>query len=357
MIDARTNEIVGCIHIHSTYSDGSGTISEIAREAAEAGLNYILVTDHNNLRALQKGEEGWHGPVFVAIGYEINDVNDANHYLAFGLKEEVPRFLTAPEYVAAVNKAGGFGFIAHPDEQRHIMPEHPSYPWTAWECDDFQGMEIWNQMSEWMEGLHPWNQLWRYLNPRKSVSAPNPKTMERWDRLNRRRKVVGIGGVDAHAHKHSIFGGLFKLTIFRYKVLFKSVRTHLLLDGHFEVGSDPETARRLIYDSLREGRAFISNYVIGDARGFRFQAENNLGSAGMGESLPYTGDTSVVIELPHRGEIHLVQNGEQKISHFGRQVRFKIDEPGIYRTEIYRDGRVWILSNHIRIEEALAEFD
>lgn len=42
------------------------------------------------------------------------------------------------------------------------------------------------------------------------------------------RKVVAIGGIDAHAHKHNIMG--FEFEIFAYKILFKSIRTHILVD-------------------------------------------------------------------------------------------------------------------------------
>ncbi len=40
-------EIVVNLHIHSTYSDGHGTHAELAQAAMKAGLDAILVTDHN----------------------------------------------------------------------------------------------------------------------------------------------------------------------------------------------------------------------------------------------------------------------------------------------------------------------
>ncbi|MEJ2048997.1 MAG: PHP domain-containing protein [Calditrichota bacterium] len=92
-------EIVGCIHIHSVYSDGTGTIVEISRTAEQSGLDYIVITDHNNLKALKNGEEGWYGTVLTLIGYEINDIDDAKHFLAFGLPEVVDKNLPAPEDV------------------------------------------------------------------------------------------------------------------------------------------------------------------------------------------------------------------------------------------------------------------
>ncbi|GAB4371186.1 MAG: CehA/McbA family metallohydrolase [Calditrichia bacterium] len=345
------SEAVGCIHIHSLYSDGSGTIREISEEAREAGLDFIMITDHNNLRALKNGEEGWYDSVLTLIGYEINDVNDANHYLAFGLEEEIDKNLPAVEYVRRVREQGGFGIIAHPDEQRNRMPEHPSYPWNAWESEDYQGIEIWNQMSEWMEGLSPWNKFWRFVNPRKSIIAPLRQTLNRWDEVSHRRKVVGIGGVDAHAHKHEIFGGLIQLTVFRYKVQFKSVRTHLLLPQPLQKNLPLEQAKQLVYDALLGCRVFISNYFNGNARGFRCLAENKHGVAGIGGELAYAPGTRLSVKLPAAGEMYLVNNGQTIAQQRGQVGVFSIPRPGLYRVEVFRKKRAWIFSNHLRITD------
>ena len=47
------HDYVGVIHIHTRYSDGAGTIEEIARNANAQQLDYLIVTDHNTLKALQ----------------------------------------------------------------------------------------------------------------------------------------------------------------------------------------------------------------------------------------------------------------------------------------------------------------
>ena len=350
-------EIVGCIHIHSIYSDGTGTIAEISGTAEQSGLDYIMMTDHNNLKALKNGEEGWYGPVLTVIGYEINDIDDANHYLAFGLPEEVDKNLPAPEYVKRVRKEGGFGIIAHPDEERTRIPEHPSYPWTAWDSKDFQGIEIWNQMSEWMEGLTPWNKLWRFVNPRKSIVAPYPKTLKRWDTVNLERKVSGIGGVDAHAHKHKMFGGLIQVTIFKYKVQFKSVRTHLLVDRSFETDMDVESAKKLLYDAILNCRVYVSNYFNGDARNLSCMAENDQNQVTLGEELILKPSTVLRFDLPGKGVIRLIRNGEPVAETEALKSEFPIRKPGLYRFEVFRKNRAWIYTNHIRIVDERNKLD
>ena len=67
------HEAVGAFHLHSDFSDGSLSIPEIAEIAAGKGLEFLMFTDHNTLEPKRLGLEGWHGDVFVIIGYEIND--------------------------------------------------------------------------------------------------------------------------------------------------------------------------------------------------------------------------------------------------------------------------------------------
>ena len=72
----QLHEYVGIIHIHSTYSDGSRPIPEIAHIASELALDYLMFTDHNTLQPKRDGMEGWYHGVLIATGYEINDADD-----------------------------------------------------------------------------------------------------------------------------------------------------------------------------------------------------------------------------------------------------------------------------------------
>ena len=56
----------------------------------------------------------------------------------------------------------GIGIIAHPDERRNYFAEYPPYPWIEWVLDEFTGIEIWNHMSEWVEGLTQQNKFQIY---------------------------------------------------------------------------------------------------------------------------------------------------------------------------------------------------
>ncbi|MBU1100534.1 MAG: CehA/McbA family metallohydrolase [Bacteroidetes bacterium] len=341
-------EYVGAIHIHSSFSDGSGTIEEIASHANDAELDFILLTDHNTLRAYHEGFEKWYDNTLLLVGCEINDKENKNHYLAFNIEETFSTRIPAKEYVHKVKKSGGIGFIAHPDEKRSSMKEHPPYPWVEWDCEEFTGIEIWNHMSEWMEGLTEENKYNYFVHPLKSIVSPAKVTLDRWDALAQKRRVVGIGGIDAHAHKINLLG-FFEVEVFPYKVLFRSIRTHIITDEEL-TKQDFGNSKKIVYDALEQGRCFISNSNNGDAGGFRFFAECNGINYQMGSNVPSGGDIKLRVLLPNiSGEIRLIHNGKCIDSVDNNSAEFFVSENGVYRVEVFNDNKAWIFSNHIRI--------
>jgi len=174
------------------------------------------------------------------------------------------------------------------------------------------------------------------------------ETLKKWDEANQRRKVVGIGGVDAHGHIYKLWG-LIQITIFRYKVLFKTIRTHILTYKPFSGEGDHEKDLKNLYNSLRDCRCFISNHYCGDARGFRFRAENKSQRAEIGGELKFDKYTHIHVNLPQPALIHLIKDGKKYSVQKGEALVFEIKEPGCYRVEAYYFERPWIFSNHIRI--------
>lgn len=352
----KLHEFSGVLHIHSVFSDGTGTVEEIAGYANECGLDFLIITDHNTLRTKTEGLEGYYGNLLVIAGVEINDKANRNHYLAMGIQEAFSTRSSAEDYVKKVKNAGGIGFLAHPHESRSEFPEHPPYPWTDWHIQEFTGMEIWNHMSEWMENLTEQNKYNSFVHPLRTIIAPKQITLQTWDRLSLERRVVGIGGVDAHAHKVSVLG-MFDVEVFPYKVLFKSIRTHILagLSLNFsETGGDSRKGEAILVDALRNGRCFVSNYYHGNAAGFRFYALSAGREYHQGDTLPLIngavpGDTEVFVTVPERALIRLIRNGEIYYTTQDTEARLKIAEPGVYRVEVLKDGNAWIFSNHIRL--------
>jgi hypothetical protein len=304
------------------------------------------------MRARKEGKEGWHDKTFLLVGAELNDKRNLNHYLALGIDKTFSTRISAKEYVAKVKEKGGIGFIAHPHEERSSMKEHPPYPWNEWDTEDFTGIEIWNHMSEWMEGLSDNNKYNYFIHPLKSIVAPPTKTLKLWDELNKKRKVIGIGGIDAHAHKLNLLG-FFEVEVFPYKVLFKSIRTHLLCDTKLNIsnrGVEFVEDKKQILETIKSGRTFFSNYYHGDAKGFRFFAQDSNAIYQMGDYVEYSDNIRLRVILPNMsGTIKLIADGGVIDEVENIDAEFRIRKRGAYRVEIYLDNKAWIYSNHIRI--------
>jgi hypothetical protein len=337
------HEICGAIHLHTHYSDGGVDYPELIHAAREVGLDYLVVTDHMTVEGRTAGFGGFHQGVFVEIGYEHNDRNLHNHYLVTGTSGVVDG-QTAAEYVAAVRAQGGVGFLAHPHEVRHYFSTFPPYPWTDWHVTGFDGVELWNQMSDWMENLRSWRSMVRVWFPRRFMADVPRALMRRWDELNRLSFVSAIGGVDAHTRKYGL--GLMSFTVFPIKVELKGIRTHVYIDRPLPQ-DDPVRAGRILREALRDGHGFFSNFRRGNARGAELSIRYGDGAvlapgrAGEPHPLPAT----ISVKVPLEGRIRLMRNGVRVDKRTGTAAEFIVDAPGVYRIEVRRRRKAWIYSN------------
>ncbi len=338
-------QYTGAVHIHTTDSDGTKPLDDVIALGQQVGLEFMLFSDHMGLKARDEGREGFYGKTLVLIGYEHNDRDDHHHYLLFDSPRVYPSSWAAAQYVAAGAEDGALGIVAHPDEVRTSLAEHPAYPWTDWSANQFTGLEVWNQMSEWMEKLTRFNKLIMAFSPRKSMVGPSPRTLRRWDELSMTRKVTGIAGVDAHAFRIKV--GPMTVEVFPYKVHFRSLRCYVLFPQKMSL--DLDTARKQLYDAIRDGRLFFANVRWGDAEGFEYWIENEEGRAVSGQSLSLSSDTRLKVELPSRAELRVIHNGEQILRSETKRLEYCVQRPGIYRVEAFKGKRGWIFSNHIRV--------
>ncbi|RKX26832.1 MAG: histidinol-phosphatase [Candidatus Zixiibacteriota bacterium] len=334
----------GAVHVHTTESDGTKTLEEVVAIGERADLDFLMISDHMTLASREKGE-GLYGKMLVVIGYEHNDPEDCHHYLLFETPRVYPAEMSVREYVAAGAADGALGIMAHPDEVRSRMPQFPPYPWTDWNVEGITGVELWNQMSEWMERLTPFNKLLMAFSPRKSMVGPTKRILHQWDQWNLKRKVVGVASVDAHAFRIKVWP--FMVEIFPYKVHFRCLRTHILLKE--PMSADFNTAKQQLYEALRDCRSFSSNMRWGVADRFTFYAEDDSHKVTCGGELPSHGNVQLVAKLPSRARLKLIHNGKVILESNTDSLTYAVQSPGIYRVEAWKGHRGWIFSNHIRI--------
>src|SRR3954467_8627837 len=273
------------IHVHSTHSDGSGSVAQIARAAQRAGIDVVLLTDHDTLEAKRRGEERWYDGVLLLVGEEVSPT-DRDHFLAFGIEREIDRHLSGPEICDAVSAAGGFGFAAHPFSRGSKRFRRPGIAFGQLDCLD--GVELWSFLNDTGERVRGFRDLARMiLTPQRAIRGPPEDNLRQWDRLCQARRVVAIGGLDAHQFGVRIAGRV-PLRLMGYKRSFEQLHTHVLCER--APTRELEHDRALVYAALREGRCYIANDQVADARGFAFSE--------MGEELAFERGIELHVRTP-----------------------------------------------------------
>ena len=333
------------VHVHSTFSDGTGTVPEIAEAARENGVDVVLLTDHDTLRARRTGHERWHDSVLVLIGEEVSPKR-GNHYLAFGLDKRVRhKGLDAHQIIRAVEAAGGFGFAAHPFSVGNPkLSARLATPMGFRALDDpaLRGLELWSHATDVVEGVDGWRGLLRvFRDPRRYSPNPPAENLARYDQLCASRRVAAIGGLDAHQF------GIRRLPpkVLRYRQVFGLLRTHALLRA--PLSGDVDADRASVYEALRAGRAYIAYDGAAPARGFAFWAAGPDGRRlEMGEEAA-AGAWKLEVRTPQRADLRLVRDGAGVADVSGSTLTLDADGPGVFRVEARLGERTWILSNPI----------
>ena len=364
-------EYVGAVHLHSCYSDGSGTVREITAAARRAGLDFVVLTDHDTLRPAEDRWDGWHDGVLVVVGVEVT-CQFRSHIVVFGAREVAAlRFKPLRRVLFDLQNQGAVAFVAHA-QPAHIMGySMKAGELTDWEVAGFAGVELWSFMHDICDGMAPWRIPSFIRNWPQRVRGPNATTVAHWDRVTAWRRFPAVGSLDNHAF---IVPGL-GAAILSYDDGFRTLRTHVLAQ---ECTGRRDDAR-LITDTLCRGRAFIALDMLADARGFRFFSEStaalvlrseeasllrrvasrrirpipqNEADAGgqrleMGDEAPYAGPAVLEVRSPVEAKLTLLRAGRPVAETVGTALRHTAAEPGVYRAEARLGGKPWVYTNPI----------
>jgi len=351
------HEIVINLHMHTVYSDGTGTHKDIAQAAIKTGLDAVLVTDHN---VLVQGLEGFYrvgrSRVLLLVGQEVHDQDrdpQKNHLLVFNANRDLSTLADDPQaLINGVNDAGGLSFLAHPDDIASAAFKETSISWEAWDAHGFTGIELWNGLSELKTVLHTkLHGAFYAFFPHLIAHHPMLETLQRWDDLlTSGQRVVAIGGSDAHAlHMHM---GPVHRVIFPYDFHFRTVNTHVFIPE--PLTGDVPTDKKMIYEALGAGQCFVGYDLPASTRGFTFKARGIEQSVIMGEEISAKRGVTLQAHLPIPAEIRLLQDGKTiGIWKDSQACAYSASEPGVYRVEVWRSylglKRGWIFSNPIYV--------
>jgi hypothetical protein len=348
----------GVFHVHSTASDGSGTVDEIMAAAARAGLDFVVLTDHNVLAA-ERPASAWYGDVLLIAAEEIS--TEQGHLLALQVPPHRYRFgPTARQALADIRREGGWALIAH-----------GAHAWQPWRGGKGQtkGLEVVNLAAAWSRQSGGERALTVGESLIDADAAALRLLRDRWPMLvswdartafqrgygHQPRQYVAIAAADAH--------GPFVGPVPSYADTFGALSTLVFID------SSPEEARRegdvgqterQLMGAVRAGRAAVETTALGEVAAFSLTAESSAGVATMGEVVASEAGPwrlRVVFDAGEPGDIVLLRDGEEIRRASGAMLEEPVPMAGTYRVEVYRDevagqdagGPPWLLSNPIYI--------
>jgi hypothetical protein len=345
----------GVIHVHTMRSDGTGSVEEVTRATAAAGLQFVIVTDHGDGTRAPDLPDYRNGVLYIdAVEISTQD----GHVVALDLpKTPYPLAGEGRDVVDDIHRLGGFAIAAHPGSPK------PQLRWTAWDAP-VDGIEWLNADSEWREE-RPWT-LARALvtypfRPPQALALlldhPEP-VIRRWDELSQQRRVVGVAAADAHARVgiRSLGEPYDSAGSLHFPSYAASFREFSIALPNVQLTGVAAADARLVLDAIRAGAVYSTIDALAGPAAFSVTATSGSNTATMGETLALAGPVHVRVEAqaPDDARITLFRNGVTVANAQG--TRLEQDAPAewaIYRAEVALPGAPgapaipWMVSNPI----------
>jgi len=345
----------GILNIHSSFSTGSGSITEIISAAQEESLDFISITD---LNIFEKPREfqGYHNDLLVFIDGEYSYLN--SRLLNYNA--------TTDEHLKGVGQSQALfadllSQTKRPEEYGLFVLAHPfkpRYQWTGEYPEGLDGIEVINLKTMWQlawlksKASFFWTVLIYPFNSRLSIlrifEEPEAE-LNLWDQLSQQRPTLGLAGADAEAKVH-IFGRSFSYP--SYETLFSIVRDHVLLKS--ELTGNAANDMKKIGQAIRAGNFFMSLDSLADPKGFNAVMTGTQNQVWpMGSEVSLKAKPELVIQLPYKPrvpfDVIVYRNGEPIHTSNDILTKLKIEKSGVYRVKVrviptfpLPDGKKWI---------------
>jgi len=136
------------LHMHSTYSDGIGTIQQILHHVEyNTDLDVIALTDHDVVEGALRARDLWVKGDYrfdFIVGEEIS--TREGHMLALFIEKRIPPNLHIERSIDLVHEQGGLAIVAH-----------PLNPLFRHSCQREVLDRIFATNDVWLDGIETWN--------------------------------------------------------------------------------------------------------------------------------------------------------------------------------------------------------
>ena len=359
----------GAIHVHTSISDGASGIEEVMEAAGKAGLDFLVLSDHNTIGEVQRPAPGWYGNVLLIVAEEIS--TEEGHLLAMEVPPHRYRFgPTARQALDDIHSEGGWALVSHPDHERQ--------PWTGgW--GGSVGIEVANMAAAWSRigvltgALAAVTFLVDSDRAAADTLGGGWPALRLWDSLVRlqtnptviSRPRIAIGAADAHG---PIVGSLPAPA---YADTLAVLTTLVWIDEPPGGPRSAVSAARVqagLLEALRSGRAAVEATALGDGRAFSFNAVSTATGdrARMGDLAAWEqGEWIMRADFDSAGPFRmtLLRDGEVIATSEDGTIEAAAARPGTYRVEVYRtdigssaggEAMPWIVGNPIYLWPAPA---
>jgi len=344
----------GVIHWHTRYSgDALGTYEKAAELGNRYHMDFLISTEHNNLRALNDHKEGWHGCMLTLVGVESS--RKEGYLLGLDFNRYTTHEVPTDMFLSQVSRQGGFVVIAH--------PKSPRWHWRGKIDERMAGQEI-VDLTDQFATASPLAVLRGLIYYRLNTPAAYLQLYHRpadalkmWDEITSQRQFIGIYAPDLHQSLRIL--GTNIMAFPKAEDILPIAHNHVILSTPFS--GDFTKDKPMLYDAIKKGHLYVAIDMLQDATGFFYSARQGDKSAWMGDQLPAGFKTDFSVTLPENvvlknTVINVFHNGE-KIAHSSSAAySFQATLPGSYRIEVkcdiptfwgFRKSVVWIYSNPI----------
>ncbi len=325
----------GAVHVHTTLSDGEGSIEEVAAAARTAGLHFVVFTDHN---PEELPPPRFHDGVLLIFAAELSTPN--GHVVSLGTS----RILTPEErdgdLLRTIDELGGFSFLAHPVQQKN--------PWKDWtSAAKADGLELYSADTFLREAqrrplqvLLPAAAAWltNRTHGLLMIVDGQQETTDRLLAIAAEKPYAALCSHDAHGTPS-------------YESVFGAMATYVPAGPEgLGLPSDPQAAADRVLAALVEGTAWCAFHAIAAGDGFELSGLGPDRSAFEGEvltvKLPKARPEQ--IELRVHGPATLLEGGE----------RVLLDGQGAVQVEVWakvpgmalQDGwKPWLVPSPVRV--------